>query len=136
MRHLPANAAGVVARISRDAMASRATPELFHVRVQQITRRLVFVARPGAFGSSALRLDKPRCASTRLMVATLRPTIWAMRRMGMRLRPADRWPLQSQHLEAIAPFVGRTAGFLCDPEAWQLQLPRPVQVNNLLKHHT
>lgn len=40
----------------------------------------------GTFGSRAFRLDKPNVASTRLIVATLPPTLRAMRRMGMRPR--------------------------------------------------
>ena len=37
-------------------------------------------------GCRALRLDKPMRANTRLTVATLRPTVQAMRRIGIRLR--------------------------------------------------
>ena len=42
-----------------------------------------------------MRLDRPKPASKRLTVATLRPTTVAMRRMGMRAGAAARWEVHS-----------------------------------------
>ena len=65
-------------------------PELFGVNVQQLAWGLALVALHGdlwvqGFEAGQTHSGQP-AASQRLMVAVLRPTVWAIRLMGMRWR--------------------------------------------------
>ncbi|MDP9902861.1 hypothetical protein J2W36_005139 [Variovorax ginsengisoli] len=87
MSDLPAGASRGIATIARHTMARmHDATELLGVDVQPLAGRFALVANDGRRGSSAFRLDSPRHASRRLTVDTLRPTMEAMRRMGMRER--------------------------------------------------
>lgn len=61
----------------------------------------------GTFGSSALRLDRPKLAYRRLTVATLRLTAAAMWRIGMRARRSCSMRAASSPPTVLRVFTGR-----------------------------
>jgi hypothetical protein len=76
-----------VALVVRHAVAGpHNASELLGVQMQQIAWRRAFVAHHRPAESSALRLERPSAASTRLIVVTLRSTTLVIVCIGMRRR--------------------------------------------------